>query len=315
MNTPITNTSILIVFLGSCLALSSRSLALEEDTIAPAETLTTLTADLEEPDYLIANAARRMLSDVLNAGGPKAKEAKSILDDHSRRTIEWLVEMGNNREALLNPMAPVRELHILMEAATPARSFRYLLSTPKLRVLGVQGKHVKDDHLIVLSHMPMLGLLDIHDTAVTGTSLEHLVLPSLEILRVSKCPLSGEAICKVEFPNLRLLDISYTPITNETIAKLKVKHIRELHIEGTRVTSAGVAQIRAFDKLRMLQCDGEDVSKESIEVMKSMRSLKKIRLICDDEEERRRAEALLSDLEGECEVEFRVRPVPIKKCE
>jgi len=254
-----------------------------------------LAEELEVPNYAKCNDARSKLISISNSRGVNAPAALAILRDHSRRTVDWLATVGNERTDLENIRVPPNALRVFLREETPPSRFSFLLGARTLHTLALSGHAITDDHFLVLSGMPHLEMIDSAETSITGASLERVRLPALRILRLTHCPLKDDGICKAGFPKLVMLDVSGTLVTNGVLAKLKMTKLLDLNIQDTDIDVIGMKEIIRFSELEHLRVDFEDLSLDIVKQTNIRLPLRKLSVRCD-ESQRSAAEELLREV-------------------
>lgn len=183
---------------------------------------------------------------------------------------------------------------------------KQLKELPKLRSLRLGSSQVTDSDLQLLAELRMtLWSLDLHNTSVTDTGLEHLEgLTMLRSLRLQETEISDAGLVSLaQLKNLRELDISRTGITDSGLRRLSVlrnlqslrlnvtpvtdaglrylkglANLEELSLGGTRITDTGLEHLRRLTHLRSLSLFGTQVTDVGIERLKVLTSLQALNL-------------------------------------
>lgn len=135
--------------------------------------------------------------------------------------------------------------------------------------LSLRGWDVSDDFLIRLASHRTIEVLDVSETAVTGSFLEGGRYPAVDTLELADCRglLFPKLLAGLDGRgNVQALNLRGTELGDEEMAILArcVPGVTKIDVSHTRVTDRGVALLAGCRQLRILHHEGITLSKETI---------------------------------------------------
>lgn len=146
-----------------------------------------------------------------------------------------------------------------------------------LESLEIGGGKISDRGLAVLSGIPTLLRLYLHDLPLTDASLVHVAkLADLEALGIQGTRLEGPGLVHLSgLQGLQVLNLSRSGVTDRDLAHIEnLKQLETLSLERTRVTGAGLAHLKKMSRLRVLNLKGCQVAGDDLSHLAGIRSLK-----------------------------------------
>lgn len=181
----------------------------------------------------------------------------------------------------LAPLGALESLEMLNLAKTGIsdKAFEHLGALPLLRVLGVQGTLVTGSGL-AKHPLPKLTHLYAGTTDITDGALASLkASPDLVFLDLNNCKaISDRGVAELAgLTKLERLDLSLTRVTDAIAPTLgKLAQLKKLNLYGVPVTDAVVAQLGALSQLEDLNLAKTKVTDAALTGLGSSKSLRRI---------------------------------------
>lgn len=139
--------------------------------------------------------------------------------------------------------------------------------------------HVPTSLLQNVRHLTANQALDLSNTTITDTDLEHLRgITSLWRLRLNGTSITDSGLeCLQGMTDLRRLELRNTAITGSGLRHLRtMRNLRGLALSGTSVTNADLKQLKDFYTLKVLDLRSTPITDDGLKSLHEMTQLQEI---------------------------------------
>ncbi|QDS87520.1 Leucine Rich repeats (2 copies) [Rosistilla ulvae] len=160
-----------------------------------------------------------------------------------------------------------------------------LTKLPRLRSVLLLGTPITGEALTTLAQIESLENLDLRDTAVDDSSLEHLVgHRRLKALRLSgksgDCSVGDDGMAHVaQIPNLKVLALDFLWVSEDGLDALApLQQLQEIYLAETTIGNEAIAKLAQFPQLKKVRLARNQIDASGLADMPKLTNLEELDL-------------------------------------